>query len=60
MVEKLEADKSFFCSELVASAYKRIGILDPDKAASSYWPGDFSTEKKSNEVKLLRGAYLGD
>ncbi len=26
--EKIKQDKSFFCSELVATAYKRVGILD--------------------------------
>ena len=56
----MNKDKSFFCSELVAAAYKRIGLLDPYKAASTYWPGDFSQEDKKKEIKLLNGAYLGD
>jgi hypothetical protein len=31
-----------FCSQLVAGAYKRMGILPPEPAASSYFPRDFS------------------
>jgi len=38
----IKSNKSYFCSELVATAYKRLGLLDPEKAASKYWPGEFS------------------
>ena len=41
--EQIKDSKTYFCSELVATAYKRVGILDKDIAASKYWPGDFST-----------------
>ena len=34
--------KALFCSELVAAAYQRIGILD-DASPSAYMPGDFGT-----------------
>lgn len=32
-------DKTFFCSELVASAYKCLDLLPKDIASSQYWPG---------------------
>jgi hypothetical protein len=37
--------KGFFCSELIATAMKEIGILDKAKPSSKYWPGDFDDEK---------------
>jgi uncharacterized protein YycO len=38
----IKENKSYFCSELVATAFKRLGLLEPEKAASKYWPGEFS------------------
>lgn len=38
-------EDSFFCSELVASAYKAMGLINQDIPASAYWPGDFSCDK---------------
>lgn len=32
--DNIKHDKSYFCSELVASAYKRLGLLPKDIAAS--------------------------
>ena len=56
-VENLSADKSFFCSELVASAYKCLGLLPKNIASCHYWPGSFSTE---NKLELQEQASLGD
>jgi hypothetical protein len=56
-IENLRDDKSFFCSELVASAYKCLGLLPKKIASSHYWPGSFSTE---NKLDLLDNAHLGD
>lgn len=47
---------SFFCSELVAAAYKELGMLPPDKASGQYWPVSFAQEKN---LQLLKGAKLG-
>ena len=58
--EVIKDDKTYFCSELVASAYKRLGLLDKELAASKYWPGDFSQEDSSKKLTLLKGAYLGE
>lgn len=48
---------SFFCSELVAEAYQRMGLLSPTPSANEYTPGDFSTERKML-LPLLLGARL--
>lgn len=40
--ENIKFDKTYFCSELVASAYKCLGILPKEIAACQYWPGTFS------------------
>jgi hypothetical protein len=37
-----EEVRGFFCSELIAKAYKSIGILDSKKSSGRYWPVDFS------------------
>jgi hypothetical protein len=58
--EKIKDTKSFFCSELVATALKRLGLLEPEKAASKYWPGEFSQEDRLSEAKLQNGAWFGD
>ncbi len=36
---KSRHDDGYFCSELVAKAYKIAGILPAKKSACSYWPG---------------------
>lgn len=46
------SEESFFCSELVASAYKAIGILPEDAVTSKFWPGDFADNKK---LELVAG-----
>ncbi|OMJ90100.1 hypothetical protein SteCoe_7587 [Stentor coeruleus] len=47
--------KGFFCSELVAMAYKMMYILPDNPPASKYWPGDFADSKN---LKLINGACL--
>lgn len=48
---------SIFCSELVAEAYQRLGLLDNKKPSNEYTPADFSEKKK---LVLLKGASLGE
>ncbi len=55
-VEHLDSSKTFFCSELVAAAYKSMGLLPSDICCAQYWPGSFSTDQALN---LLHGAVLG-
>ncbi|WP_432452066.1 YiiX/YebB-like N1pC/P60 family cysteine hydrolase [Agarivorans sp. QJM3NY_29] len=54
---------SLFCSELVAAAYQRLGLLDETKPANEYTPADFSEDALrelnfgfylSEEVELLK------
>mmetsp|Transcript_13139 Transcript_13139/g.19170 ORF Transcript_13139/g.19170 Transcript_13139/m.19170 type:complete len:240 (-) Transcript_13139:380-1099(-) len=47
-----ETEEKFFCSELVAAAYRQIGVLAESIAPSTIWPGDFSgTSTKLHLVK---------
>ena len=42
-VQDSELEKrKFFCSELVAKAYKELGLMKTEKASSSYMPNDLS------------------
>ena len=44
---------SLFCSELVAEAYQRLGLISEEKPSNDYTPSDFSEKK---QLKLLEGA----
>lgn len=46
---------SLFCSELVAEAYQRMGLLSEAVPSSEYTPADFSSDRKSG-VALLKGS----
>jgi palmitoyltransferase len=37
-----EQERGYFCSELVAKAYKNVGLLDEKKSSCRYWPVDFA------------------
>jgi len=39
--ESLQSD--YFCSELVAKAYKCMGVLGKCKGSNSFWPVDFTS-----------------
>ena len=45
-------ENSFFCSELVASAYKRLGLLPAEVSASAFLPGHFAA---ASSLQLLEG-----
>ena len=53
---------SLFCSELVAEAYKRMGILKTDKLSNEFTPDDFSSARDSkltlNFGKLEPEVYI--
>ncbi len=53
----IKDDKTYFCSELVASIYKNLGLLPAEISASQYWPVSFSQRSGLN---LLEGAYLDE
>ena len=47
-----------FCSELVAEAYKCLGLLPQEIPSNEYTPADFSSSKE--RLKLLSGYSLGE
>src|SRR5262245_9664253 len=49
---------SFFCSELVAEAYQRMGLLPASPPANEYTPRDFSSER-ATPLPLQLGATWG-
>ncbi len=49
---------SFFCSELVALAYQRLGLLPKEPIASRYVPADFSAGRGTVDGRLRHGARL--
>lgn len=48
--------RTYFCSELVAAAYKHMGILSKELSSSQYMPGHFSS---SFQLSMLKQAELG-
>ncbi|MAE81440.1 MAG: hypothetical protein CMB80_01800 [Flammeovirgaceae bacterium] len=46
---------SLFCSELVAEAYQRMGLLTETTPSNEFTPADFG-----GDIALLGAAYLGD
>ncbi|CAK76973.1 unnamed protein product (macronuclear) [Paramecium tetraurelia] len=50
-----DKQRTYFCSELVAKAYKEMGLLELEKSSTQYFPSDFTAEKK---LQLLQGATL--
>ena len=50
--ENVEDLSSLFCSELVAEAYQRFGLLSDAVPSNEYTPADFS---ESSNLVLLRG-----
>lgn len=48
---------SLFCSELVAEAYQRMGLLTEKMSSNEYTPKDFSSEKR---LSLERGYSFGN
>jgi len=49
-------ENRFFCSELIASAYRYLGILSKKSINKSYLPGTFS---KDSNIKLEDGFQFG-
>jgi len=45
-----------YCSELIATTYKELGLLTQNHVSNAYAPVDFSDE---GSIRLLKGAWLG-
>ncbi|KAF0736944.1 hypothetical protein Ae201684P_000598 [Aphanomyces euteiches] len=48
----------FFCSELVAAAFKATGLIDESFAASFFWPGSFGSGSEVDQELARHDAYL--
>ena len=53
---------TLFCSQLVAAAYQRMGVVSrAERSSNAYIPGDFATNASAKRaVKLQKGAYLSE
>ena len=51
-------ERRFFCSELIAKAFKEVGLLQSEQASCQFMPSDFS--KEGGKLKLRGEARLGD
>jgi hypothetical protein len=52
------SDESYFCSQLIAETYQRIGLLPENRPPNAYAPRDFSMQ--NTKLPLLSGAVLGE
>jgi hypothetical protein len=49
----VEEDRTFFCSELIAKAFKVLGVIEDDeKSCAKYFPSSFSSKSMSLKVKM--------
>lgn len=51
-------ENNFFCSELIASAYKVMGVFPTDVKSSSIWPNDFVNDKKLPFINATLGQEM--
>ena len=51
-------NREFFCSELIAKAYKEAGLIMQEQASWAYMPADFS--KQGKRLKLEKDAKLSE
>ena len=54
----IQEDRSFFCSELVAKAFKLLGVIEDDETScTQFWPHHFSS-KGDKFLKLTEGTTI--
>ena len=54
----IDESRTFFCSELVAKAYKELGILENDNTScAKFFPHDFSA-KGDSFLKFTEGTVI--
>eukprot|EP00347_Sterkiella_histriomuscorum_P016113 403354443 len=51
--------RKFFCSELIAKAYKEMGVLDTQIGCHQFMPNDFCSKGKI-KMKIEKDAMLGE
>lgn len=45
----ISKNRTFFCSELIAKAYKVLGVMKTERASASFFPNHFAREAHKNE-----------
>lgn len=51
-------ETNFFCSELVASAYKAMGVFPNNVKSSKFWPSDFINDEKLPFISASLGQEM--
>ena len=62
-INNIPAQKTYFCSELVAACHKVLGVLPAEVPAGQYWPSTFtkpSMHLNNNLVAKGSDAYYED
>ena len=63
MKNEIEQDRQFFCSELIAKAFKVLGVMkNPDeKSSAKYYPGSFASKEHGGIIDddLIPSVALG-
>ena len=54
LLDPMLRKEGYFCSELVAACYKVMGLIDPKKSCTQYWPVTFSSQKKIAWIKDVK------
>ncbi|ETP41783.1 hypothetical protein F442_11202 [Phytophthora nicotianae P10297] len=57
-VEQRSQNSTYFCSELIAEAYKSLGIISSSSEANNFWPGSFSPGDFVDTELARHGASL--
>ena len=52
-IDNIPNEKTFFCSELVASCHKVLGVLPKDVPSSKFWPSTFTKPTAYINDKLV-------
>lgn len=55
----VDESRTFFCSELIAKAFKVLGVIEDDeKSCATFFPQSFSS-KGGQALKMMPGMQLG-
>lgn len=54
----IEQDRTFFCSELIAKAFKTLGLYITDRSWTTIYPKHFSAKKRLELTNAVLGEEL--
>ena len=54
----VDDDRTFFCSELIAKAYKTLGFLISERSSAKFYPKHFSSKKDLQLTNAILGEEL--